>query len=161
MSSPNRVPADSLFHPAAKGSPLGRLGSVAPESERRWGRMNAHQMVCHLSDSFRVAAGGRKAQPIGGLLEHTLIRWTAIHTPLPWPKGKIGSAPELNQEIAGTRPREFRQDVAGLKQLVERFSSSEREMEGRAHPYFGTLSAWERARWAYRHMDHHLRQFGA
>jgi hypothetical protein len=34
---------------------LDRLSKVRPDSQRRWGSMSAHQMICHLSDSFRVA----------------------------------------------------------------------------------------------------------
>jgi hypothetical protein len=36
---------------------LDRLSKVRPDSQRRWGSMSAHQMICHLSDSFRVALG--------------------------------------------------------------------------------------------------------
>jgi hypothetical protein len=36
---------------------LDRLSRVRPDSQRRWGSMSAHQMICHLSDSFRVALG--------------------------------------------------------------------------------------------------------
>jgi hypothetical protein len=28
---------------------------VRPDSQRCWGSMSGHQMICHLSDSFRVA----------------------------------------------------------------------------------------------------------
>ena len=62
--------------------------------------------------------------------------------------------------MAGTRPSEFRSDVIALEQLIERFSASEHELEGREHPAFGKLSAREWGVFAYRHMDHHLRQFG-
>jgi hypothetical protein len=34
------------------------------------------------------------------------------------------------------------------------------ELEGREHPFLGKLSRAEWLRWAYLHMDHHLRQFG-
>ena len=36
---------------------LERLAKVHVDSERRWGSMTANQMICHLSDSFRVALG--------------------------------------------------------------------------------------------------------
>jgi hypothetical protein len=29
-----------------------RLQGLRPETRALWGKMNAHQMVCHLSDSF-------------------------------------------------------------------------------------------------------------
>ena len=36
---------------------LDRLARLQPGSTRRWGRMTAHEMVCHLADGFRMAAG--------------------------------------------------------------------------------------------------------
>jgi hypothetical protein len=36
---------------------LDRMSKVRPDSQRRWGSISAHQMICHLSDSFRVALG--------------------------------------------------------------------------------------------------------
>lgn len=161
MAQTLRVPADSVFYSDAKVLLLGRLGSITPESERRWGRMSSHQMVCHLSDMLRLALGERPVQPIGGMLERTIVKWIALHTPLSWPRGKIRSASELDQQATGTRPEDFYQDVAELERLIGRFVASERELEGRDHPMFGKLAAWEWGRFQYRHMDHHLRQFGA
>ena len=36
---------------------LRRLRAVRPDSVGRWGRMSAHQMVCHLSDGYRLLTG--------------------------------------------------------------------------------------------------------
>ncbi len=44
---------------ADKTEILTRLRALRPDSARRWGRMSAHQMVCHLSDAFRMATGER------------------------------------------------------------------------------------------------------
>ena len=34
-----------------------RVGRVRADSQRQWGKMSAHQMVCHLADSFRGVMG--------------------------------------------------------------------------------------------------------
>ena len=36
-----------------------RLGYLRHDSVRRWGRMSAHQMVCHLTDGCRMLTGER------------------------------------------------------------------------------------------------------
>lgn len=156
-----RVSAKTIFEPAAKALLLHRLGSIQPGSQRLWGRMTAHQMVCHLSDTFRFALGERPAASVSTPVSRTVLRWVALHTPLPWPKGRAKTFPEADQEIGETRPSEFAQDLEELRRLIERFATSEGRFDGLSHPIFGPMSAEEWGRWAYRHVDHHLRQLGA
>lgn len=137
---------------------LSRLHTLRPDSRRQWGRMSAHQMVCHLGDAFRMSLGERSADPVGSPLAHTLVKWIALRLPTPWPKGSP-SAPQLDQAKQGTQPGNFEADVQALMTLMERFAQA--ESRGREHPYFGRMSRWEWGRWTYLHMHHHLRQFGA
>ncbi len=118
-------------------------------------------MVCHLSDSFRMVCGQKAGGQASGMLQRTIVKWVALYLPLRWPTGILRTTPELDQEVDGTRPADFAADVAELEALVELFLSRERNLEGQSHPIFGrmTQAAW--LRWAYLHMDHHLRQFGA
>lgn len=138
---------------------LGKLRTLRPDSVRVWGRMSAHQMVCHLSDGFRMADGEK---PVAGTtqgLPAVLMRWIALHTPLPWPRG-VKTPSEVDQERGGTCPTEFAADLAELEARISRFASG-RNGSRPAHPIFGRLSESEWLRWGYRHVDHHLRQFGA
>ena len=68
--------------------------------------MTVNQMVCHLSDAYRVPTGERACRPSGKLVHHTLLRWVALHTPMTWPKG-AKTAPDLDQAIGGTKPTDF------------------------------------------------------
>ena len=93
------------------------LKRVRPESVRRWGRMSAHQMVCHLSDSLRMGMGEKPVSDATGLLQRTIVKWIAVWAPLPWPAG-ILTRPEIDQELAGTRPVDFATDLARLEALL-------------------------------------------
>jgi Protein of unknown function (DUF1569) len=138
---------------------LRRLGKLRPDSERQWGRLSAHQMVCHLNDSFRLVTGERHAKPTSGVtvvLQRTIVKWTALWVPLRWLRG-IPTVPEIDQEIGGTRPLEFAADLADLEGLIEVVST--RRFERTVHPFFGRMSAAAWLRWGYLHVDHHLRQF--
>lgn len=137
---------------------LDRLKSVRPDSRRRWGSMSAHQMVCHLGDSFRAALGEKQLSPAATLLKRTLFKWIALWGPLRWPHG-VKTRPEMDQQQGGTPPQEFAPDLEKLRALFERFCGWQGEFA--PHPMFGPLSRTERMRHAYLHMDHHLRQFGA
>jgi len=150
----------TLARPRDKAEILGRLRKVSPGSPRRWGRMSAHQMVCHLSDSLRVGMGQKAVSRGTSLLQRTIVKWLALYTPLPWPAG-IRTRPELDQERGGSKPADFAADLAELGALLELFTAQTRSFDDQLHPRFGSLSQAAWLRWGYLHMDHHLRQFGA
>ncbi len=110
-----------------------RLGRVVfPNAARRWGRMNAHQMICHLNDSFRVATGERYATPATNPLQRTLIKWIALHTPMKWPHG-IATRPEIDQCLGGTPPTDWEHNREELRTLIRTFPN--RTKFG-AHPLY-------------------------
>ena len=149
---------NTLARAEDKADVLRRLQGVTVESPRRWGRMSAHQMICHLSDSFLAVTGQKDVSLAAGLLQRTVVKWIALYVPLRWPAG-IRTRPELDQHVGGTRPAAFAEDVARLLQLLDQVTSAEPRWH--VHPRFGRMSDAEWLRWGYLHMDHHLRQFGA
>jgi hypothetical protein len=150
----------SLRDSAHKQELLARLQKVTPDSQRRWGRMTPHQMICHLNDSFKAAMGEKSVSAADNFFTRTVVKWVAFRVPLKWPKG-YKTRPEMDQQVGGTEPIEFQRDVLELEHLIERFVRPERDFDWQAHPVFGKMSEWEWLRWGYLHVDHHLRQFGA
>ena len=150
----------TLSRPRDKAEVLRRLRVLRPDSVRQWGRMSAHQMVCHLSDAFLMDTEQKPVSHASGLRERTIFKWIALYMPLRWPAG-IPTVPEVDQEFGGTKPTAFDEDVATLEALVEIVTTRREFFTGRRHPIFGPLSDAAWMRWAYLHMDHHLRQFGA
>ena len=142
-----------------KAEILERLRRVRPDSVRRWGRMSAHQMVCHLSDAFRMALGQKPVSPASSVLQRTIVKWIALYAPLRWPPG-ILTRPEIDQERQGTGPMDFDADVAEVERLVEIVATAGSRFAWPVHPIFGRMSHSGWLRWSYLHMDHHLRQFG-
>jgi hypothetical protein len=147
----------NLSDSASKQEIMRRLQAVNADCPRRWGKMTCHQMVCHLSDSFRSAFGEKKTSL---LPPQPLIKWIALWVPIPWPHG-YKTRPEMDQQIRGTKPVEFQNDMQELLRLLDRFTAASPEFAWAPHPMFGQMSHKERMRWGYLHMDHHLRQFGA
>src|ERR671913_2128426 len=97
---------------------LRRLRALRPDSERRWGRMSAHQMVCHLADAMGMGMGRKRVSPATSLLHRTVLKWIVLYAPVRWPPG-IVTRPEIDQQISGTPPVEFAADVAELEALVD------------------------------------------
>jgi len=137
-----------------------RLNRLRPDFGALWGKMNAHQMMCHLNDSYRAVMGGRIDNPAATFMNRTLVRWVALHTPLIWPKG-VPTRPEVDQvNGGGTRPVEFESDRAQLAATIQQFAAQPRTFVLGRHPILGELNEWEWMRWGYLHADHHFRQFG-
>jgi len=149
----------TLARPGDLAELLRRLQTVRPNSAARWGRMSAHQMICHLGDAMLVAANQKTAGAVSGPLKSTIVKWIALYLPLRWPSG-IRTVAEIDQEIGGTKPQEFVRDVRDLDTRLRRFVEEQQAMCP-THPIFGPMSRNEWLRWAYLHTDHHLRQFGA
>ena len=139
---------------------LQRLQSLRSDSARRWGRMTAHQMICHLSDAFRMSLGERPVSCLGGVkgLMFRATKLVPLYAPLRWPSG-IKTRPEVEQGIGGTPPADFAADVAGLLTLIDIVARRTGETWP-PHPLFGPMSRRAWLRWGYLHVDHHLRQFG-
>ncbi len=150
----------TIFRDAEFAALERRLERLRPDASPRFGRMTPHQAVLHLTDAFKIILGERKtAARADTLFNRTVGRVFALTLPLPWPKG-VPTAPEADQERAGTPPGDFGEDVSALREQMRRF----RETGGRGlapHIALGDLTAAEWGRWGYRHVDHHLRQFGA
>lgn len=137
---------------------LNRLGNVTETDVAIWGRMTVHEMLCHLSDAYSLALGERAASPATTLLQRTLVKWVALHSPFPWPHG-VPTRPEMEQGVGGTPPDDFQRDHARLSAIIPRFAESP-DLASTLHPIFGSMRHGDWLRWGYVHADHHLRQFG-
>lgn len=150
----------SLRHACDKDEILARLEKLRPDSNRLWGKMSVHQMVCHLSDGYKVYSGQIPGAPLGSPYPSKLLKCVALWAPIPWPKG-VKTVAEVDQERDGTRPIEFARDLHQLTILVDHFANISRDFPWPHHPFFGPMSHRDYMRLGYLHPDHHLRQFGA
>ena len=132
---------------------LERVALLTPEAERRWGTMTPAGMLAHLSDALRMALGdlpcASKRLPIRyAPLKQLIVYW------LPFPKG-APTAPEL----IGRASTSWSSETTDLMILIDRFGRLPADARWPEHPAFGRLSRRAWGVLAYRHMDHHLRQF--
>ncbi len=146
----------TLADPKVRAACRDRIQRLDPNASPTWGRMTARQMVCHLNDSFRVGMGEKYASPATGVLQRTFLKWVALRTPVKWPPG-VPTRPEIEQGRGGTPPAEWSSDCAQLVGFIDAFA--DHQTFG-VHPAFGKMSPRDWLIWGYRHVDHHLRQFG-
>ena len=133
-----------------------RIDTLSAHAPAQWGRMDCPQMLAHLSESVRMALGELEIATKGpralrlAPIRHAIIHW------LPFPKG-APTAPELLTR----RATNWQAEGADLKHLLERLAALEGAREWPEHPAFGHMTSRDWGTLAYRHVDHHLRQFGA
>ena len=112
-------------------------------------------MLCHVADQMRVALGDIPAEAKQTILRFKPVRWLFVDL-LPWPKGKIPTAPEMQS----SRPTTWDADLAAALALIERFPTHTPTGPWPLHPAFGALTGPEWADLSARHIDYHLQQFG-
>jgi hypothetical protein len=137
---------------------IGRIHALGSSDSRRWGKMTAHQAVCHLCDSYRAALGQKSVSPATGFVRRTIVKFIALHVPVRWPRG-TPTRPEVEQGVGGTAPTDYEKDRAELLSVLDQFCSQSADRVI-LHPFFGSMSPADWLRWGYLHADHHLRQFG-
>jgi hypothetical protein len=147
----------NLFDPADRDALMARVATLQPSSARHWGKMTVAQMLAHCSASLEVPCGDRvKTQRLLGRVLAPFVRSTTLGDK-PFPR----SAPtDPDYKVVDTR--DFDTEKARLSALVDRFVGCGREgTDGVVHSFFGRLSGEEWGRLMFKHLDHHLRQFGA
>jgi hypothetical protein len=147
--------AKTAFDPAARGELVRRMESVDPGRRPLWGKMNAGQMLAHLNSSLSMACGELEPKPKKTPLSNPLLRWLVIYV-LKWPQG-TPTAPEL----LATPPGEWAADLARFRELLERTGSRSPDGTWPRHPAFGQMKGKHWGALVHKHVDHHLRQFGA
>ena len=101
-----------------------------------------------------MASGDLKTAGRTGVLRYPPLKQLAIYW-LPFPKG-VQTSPEL----LGRKPSAWSTEQASVRQRVESFDTLYLKPPWPEHPVFGEMTPKAWAVFAYRHMDHHLRQFG-
>src|SRR3954467_13424470 len=140
---------------AVLDSLLARMTTLRPESQRQWGTLTAHEMLCHLGDATEMVLRTRpRATPI--LVRHRpFVKVFGLWAPLPGPHG-WPTNPQHNPHVDGTRPSEFARDLNRAIYSLRALGGPDHDSLELAHGLFGKMStaAWQR--WAYRHADDHL-----
>jgi hypothetical protein len=136
-----------------------RLTALRPDSARRWGTLTPHEALCHLGDACEMVLGTRPRDRPVPMRERPVVRRLGLWTPIRWPHG-WKTNPRHDPRRDGTRPSEFAADLRRAIAGIEALAAAAPDAVERAHGFFGTMSLADWQRWAYKHTDHHLRQFG-
>jgi hypothetical protein len=148
---------ESMFEAARVEELKERLARLRPDSERQWGTMTASQAVAHCSAGILMASGEiRPPRALTGRLIGRVIKPMALRDGEPMRR----NSPTSKELIVGDN-RELDAERERLRGLIDRFAAAgPAGCTTHPHAFFGRLTPDEWATLMYKHVDHHLRQFG-
>ena len=145
----------SILNEGDRAAIHSRVQSLSVSSTGRWGSMDVTSMLQHLRLSAQMTLGELQVPSANKRAFQVFPLKHLILYVLPFPKG-APTAPELKPGVATSLDEE----QAAVLELLERIGTGPREDAGPAHPLFGPLTWREWGVATYKHVDHHLRQFG-
>lgn len=144
----------TIWNEPERTSLVSRLRTVREEMKPRWGRMSAAAMLSHLEASLRMALGELPARRARLRLTIFPLKQLVIYV-LPFPKG----APTL-PELLVTSGLACDITAGHIERLLATLAGFTDEDHWPEHPILGRLSHRALGHLMWKHMDHHLRQFG-
>jgi len=146
----------NLFHAGVSDGIIDRLSRLQPSSVALWGKMNVGQMLSHCQAPLQVALGERQLKQsfVGFLFGRIAIKQfmkdSAFKKNLPTDKSFIRKT-----------EHDFYQEREKLQLLIQKFTKSNSQiMASTIHPFFGKMTVEEWGKLTWKHLDHHLKQFG-
>jgi hypothetical protein len=147
----------NLFEREAVDEVISRIDTLQPTTQRLWGKMDVAQMMAHCSGALDMASG-RLNPPrilIGRILG-PLVR------PIYTNEKPFSRSSPTDPKLVVSDQRDFRREQELVKGKVRQFhEGGEGQCTRHPHPFFGALTPQAWSRGMYKHLDHHLRQFGA
>jgi hypothetical protein len=132
-----------------------RLASIPADRPPIWGRMDATHMMAHVGDAMRMALGDLPVAPKRLPFRYPPLKQLILYV-FPFPR----DAPTATELVSRT-PRSLDEERRAIEGHLERLAARDPAARGPEHPIFGPLTVRQWGALGYKHVDHHLRQFGA
>jgi hypothetical protein len=147
----------SMFETGTLNDILQRIDKLQPTAQRQWGKMDVAQMLAHCSAALETATGERVLPRVFiGRLLGPIIKPVFLGE-----KPFARNAP-TDKHFIVSDARNFNTEKNRLLKLAKRFGEGgEAKCTTHPHSFFGRFTPQEWSIAMYKHLDHHLRQFGA
>ena len=148
----------NLFDVTTANEVQTRLRKLGPHSERQWGKMTPPQMLARCSVSMQWALGEVVPDkgPLPARLIGRLVKPLVFRNDDPLRKNSPTA-----KSLLVTDERDLGRERERLSGLIDKFAAGGAAgCTKNPHSFFGKMTPEEWAILAYKHLDHHLRQFG-
>ncbi|WP_025761784.1 DUF1569 domain-containing protein [Dyadobacter tibetensis] len=151
MSLPN------IFSEAVAEAVIARIEELTPSSQPQWGKMNVAQMLAHCCVSYEYVYDNKHKKPnvVMRFFLKTFVK-DAVVNEKPYPRNSR-TAPDFIISDS----RDFEKEKTRLIGYIRRTQQlGEKHFDQKESHSFGTLSEMEWNNMFYKHLNHHLIQFG-
>jgi hypothetical protein len=149
---------DSIWSDTYVSEMTGRIGTLTPDTRPLWGKMAVGQMLAHCNVSYEMVYENRFRKP-NALMK--LILKLLIKPPVVNEKPYKRHSPTAPQFVVKDT-KDFAAEKARLLGFIQKTCDlGEAHFHGKASHSFGPLTGKEWNNMFAKHLDHHLRQFGA
>ena len=142
----------SVFDPSTREELIRRIHSHSENSTAQWGKMNVYQMMehCILWEEILLGKKQYRQSFLGLLFGKMALKDMLKDEPM---KQNLPTVPSFKISGGGD-------EAAAKAEWIGLIAEHGRQKNsGIVHPFFGKLTAEQAGRIAYKHIDHHLRQF--
>lgn len=147
----------SFFNPTKRTELIARINLLTPESKALWGKMSVGEMLCDCLDGSRMALGEIPPTDQSNFLTRSIVKFLVVYV-VPIPKG-ASAPPEINPHKRGTKPQDFEKEQQLLIDDINNFVNLQAaDFKGKHHVFGKLTHQWSRL--GYKHINHHLKQFG-
>ena len=144
----------SIFNPEAHKEILDRIENLNENTSANWGKMSVDQMAWHCQGPFNIMLEINDYGMKPSWLAKVFFK-KSLYNDKPWRKG-LPTAKFLKT----TETKNFSAEKAKLVDLVNKTYSLREKEEWNPHPAFGYFTNAQWGQMQYKHLDHHLKQFG-
>lgn len=147
---------NNIFERMHSNNIINRIDKLSSTSNSKWGKMNVSQMLAHCSSFQDIAIGEiLPSRDWLGLLIGRFVK-PIFYNDKPLPKNMSTISNTLIIDN-----REFEIEKEKLKSKILYFQNSGPKIcTDHPHPFFGKLTSEQWGKGVYKHLDHHLKQFG-
>ena len=147
----------SVFNTADVEELKQRINKLTPQSTPLWGKMNVSQMLSHTNVSYEMAYTNKHPKPNAFMrfILKLLVKQVVVG-----PKPYKHNTPTAKAFLI-TEEKDFETEKARLLAYLDHtLQLGKDHFEGRESLSFGKLTSDEWNVMFYKHLDHHLQQFG-
>ncbi|MDG4716925.1 DUF1569 domain-containing protein [Winogradskyella marincola] len=144
----------SIFEENAYKEIKGRLENLNENAKANWGKMNVGQMVWHCQGPLNIILEKEDYGMKPSWLAKVFFK-KSLYNDKPWKKG-LPTAKFLKTR----EDKNFNSEKAKLEALLDETYKHKDKSEWNPHPAFGYFTAQQWGQMQYKHLDHHLKQFG-
>ena len=144
----------SLFQKEVYEEIRSRLNQLDASAERAWGKMTAAQMLHHCQAPLNIILEKETYDLKPNWFAKTFFK-KSMYSDTPWRK----NMPTVRR-FKETEPRDFNTEKKALESILSEFNQQRKKEHWKPHPVFGKLTKEQWGKMQYKHLDHHLTQFG-